>query len=77
MVDFSGFLLAKYIYIIPLVPVVAIFTKFDDLVAQVMDWDKSDDENEVVASKVLKERFQKPLQEMGSPPRAYISLNGR
>ena len=47
---------------------VAIFTKFDDLVAQVMDWDKSDDENDALAVEVLKERFQKPLQEMVSPP---------
>ena len=76
MVDFASFLLIKFIDIIPLVPVVAIFTKFDDLVAQVMDWNKTDEENNALAFKVLKERFEEPLQKMVAAPRSYISLNG-
>jgi len=60
------------------VPVVAIFTKFDDLIIQVYDRKKGDKENIKIAQAALKEKFEKPLKLYQHPPRAYVrfeSLN--
>ncbi|PPQ81509.1 hypothetical protein CVT26_010896 [Gymnopilus dilepis] len=56
------------------VPVVAIFTKFDDLVSQVWDRDKDYDANENKARATLSERFEYPLRKCNFPPRAYLHL---
>ena len=54
------------------VPVVAIFTKFDDLITQVYDMDKDDAENIQVACATLENKFEKPLKGYKFPPRAYV-----
>jgi hypothetical protein len=51
---------------------VAIFTKFDDLITQVFDRDKEDEENREVACATLEEKFEKPLKGYKFPPRAYV-----
>ncbi|KAF8346235.1 hypothetical protein F5887DRAFT_1101757 [Amanita rubescens] len=56
------------------VPVVAIFTKFDDLITQVYDRNKEDEENREVACATLKEKFEKPLKGYKSSPRAYVQV---
>ncbi|KAF8335194.1 hypothetical protein F5887DRAFT_892116 [Amanita rubescens] len=56
------------------VPVVAIFTKFDDLITQVYDRNKEDEENREVACATLKEKFEKPLKGYKSSPRAYVQF---
>ena len=54
------------------VPVVAIFTKFDDLIIQVYDRNKGDEENIKIAQAALKEKFEKPLKLYQCAPRAYV-----
>ena len=50
----------------------AIFTKFDDLINQVFDEDKTEEENRKVAATKLKEKFEEPLRGYSFPPRAYV-----
>ena len=50
----------------------AIFTKFDDLITQVYDRKKEDEENREVACATLKEKFEKPLKGYKFPPCAYV-----
>ena len=57
-------------------PVIAIFTKFDDLVVQVYDWDKEEDENHTEAKKVVKEKFETPLENTRNQPKAYVCFEG-
>ncbi|TFK69256.1 hypothetical protein BDN72DRAFT_840754 [Pluteus cervinus] len=54
------------------VPLVAIFTKFDDLITQVYDFDKSEDENRQIAEHELETKFKKPLYGYRFPPRAHV-----
>ena len=54
------------------VPVVAIFTKFDDLITQVYDRALDDEENIRVACATLENKFKKPLMGYKFPPRAYV-----
>ncbi|KIM38992.1 hypothetical protein M413DRAFT_447350 [Hebeloma cylindrosporum] len=54
------------------VPVVGIFTKFDDFITQVYDENKDEEKNREVACAILKERFEKPLMGYKFPPRAYV-----
>ncbi|TFK57861.1 hypothetical protein BDN72DRAFT_884328, partial [Pluteus cervinus] len=54
------------------VPLVAIFTKFDDLMTQVYDFDKSEDENHEIAEHELEIKFKKPLYAYKFPPRAHV-----
>ncbi|KXN81009.1 hypothetical protein AN958_06471 [Leucoagaricus sp. SymC.cos] len=53
------------------VPVIAIFTKFDDLVVQVYDMDR-EEESRADALKVVKEKFETPLKRSEHGPRAYV-----
>lgn len=58
------------------VPVIAIFTKFDDLVTQVYDINREDAENVEAASRMLEEKFEMPLKGYRFPPRAYVCVQG-
>jgi len=53
---------------------VAILTKFDDLITQVYDRKKEEEENRKVASATLEEKFVKPLEGYKFPPRAYVQF---
>ncbi|KIJ95209.1 hypothetical protein K443DRAFT_683206 [Laccaria amethystina LaAM-08-1] len=53
------------------VPVIAVFTKFDDLVAQLYDRDR-EEESRTDASKVVKEKFEMPLENSRDRPKAYV-----
>ncbi|KAG6915182.1 hypothetical protein DXG01_012828 [Tephrocybe rancida] len=54
-------------------PVIAVFTKFDDLINQVFDIDLDDDENRTAAETKLAE-LQTPLFKCKFPPRAGVCL---
>jgi len=54
--------------------VIAIFTKFDDLITQVYDMDLDDDENRKAAEQALEEGFRVPLFEFADPPKASVCL---
>ena len=56
-------------------PVIAVFTKFDDLVAQVYDRDR-EEESRADASKVVKEKFEMPLEKSRDRPKAYVCFEG-
>ena len=58
------------------VPVVAIFTKFDDLITQVYDDELDEQENREAAENELKTKFQKPLDGFKFPPRAHVRMEG-
>ena len=53
---------------------IAIFTKFDDLITQVFKRRRTDKENRQVALCSLETRFELPLQGYKFPPRAYLRL---
>jgi hypothetical protein len=67
------------------VPVIAIFTKFDDLMYQVCDMDDMDlddmdlDDNATrrIAEKEVEEKFRKPLNACTFPPRADVCFEGK
>ena len=46
--------------------------KFDDLITQVYDMNKEDEENREVACATLEKKFEKPLKGYKFPPRAYV-----
>ena len=56
-------------------PVIAVFTKFDDLVAQLYDRDR-EEESRADASKVVKEKFEMPLEKSRDRPKAYVCFEG-
>ncbi|KAH9051090.1 hypothetical protein EDB87DRAFT_1695719 [Lactarius vividus] len=56
------------------IPVIAIFTKFDDLINQVYDGDLDEDKNREVAENLLKDSLRAPLFEYKFPPRADVCL---
>jgi hypothetical protein len=58
-----------------LAPLIAIFTKFDDLITQVYDPELTEDENRKAAAKALEE-LQAPLFKSNFPPRAHVRLEG-
>jgi len=58
------------------VPVIAIFTKFDDLISQVYDTSLKEDENRKAAEGLLKDNLRAPLFEYKFPPRADVCLEG-
>ena len=58
------------------VPVIAIFTKFDDLINQVYDMDLEEEENCEAALQALENKFRKPLDGYNYPPRAYLRFEG-
>ena len=53
---------------------IAIFTKFDDLITQVYDMDLEDDENRKAAEQALEEGFRVPLFAFADPPKASVCL---
>ena len=53
---------------------IAIFTKFDDLITQVYDMDLEDDENRKAAEQALEEGFRVPLFAFADPPKASVYL---
>ena len=55
---------------------VAIFTKFDDLITQVYDDELDEQENREAAENELKTKFQKPLDGFKFPPRAHVRMEG-
>ena len=58
------------------VPVIAIFTKFDDLITQIYDIEK-DDENCRNAEEEVEIKFRKPLYEYAFPPHADVCFEGK
>ena len=56
------------------VPVIAIFTKFDDLVVQVHKLGSTVKKSRKVANHELQAKFQGPLSQSKFPPRAYVRL---
>lgn len=55
---------------------VAIFTKFDDLIVQEYDTNKEHEENRQVACATLETKFERPLKGYKFPPRAYVRFEG-
>ena len=55
---------------------VAIFTKFDDLITQVYDEELDEQRNREVAEDELEKKFQKPLYGFKFPPRAHVRMEG-
>jgi hypothetical protein len=58
------------------VPVIAIFTKFDDLIKQIYDGSLTMAQNRQVALGLLKAKFQAPLSKFNFPPKAYVRVEG-
>ena len=56
------------------VPVIAIFTKFDDLIKQVYKRNLKLNENRRAALEALETKFQTPLRKFKFPPSAYVRL---
>ncbi|KAF9483300.1 hypothetical protein BDN70DRAFT_327702 [Pholiota conissans] len=56
------------------VPVIAIFTKFDDLITQVFKRRLTENENRQVALSLLEDKFEAPLRKYNFPPRAYLHV---
>jgi hypothetical protein len=59
------------------VPVIAIFTKFDDLMTQIYNIDHDDDVNRQNAQEQVKKKFKKPLYGYAFPPRADVCFEGK
>ena len=59
------------------VPVVAIFTKFDDLMTQIYDIDQDDNVNRQIAEEEVEKKFRKPLYEYAFPPSADVCFEGK
>jgi hypothetical protein len=59
------------------VPVIAIFTKFDDLMTQMYDMYRDDEVNRQNAEKYVEEKFRKPLYGYKFPPRAHVCFEGK
>ena len=55
---------------------VAIFTKFDDLITQVYNYDLEEAENREVADHELEDKFRKPLFGYRFPPRGHVCMEG-
>jgi hypothetical protein len=58
------------------VPVIAIFTKFDDLITQVYERGLKMTKNRQAALQELETKFQTPLRKFKFPPSAYVRLEG-
>lgn len=48
--------------------------KFDNIITEVYDTAKGDEENREVAYAILEEKFKKPLMEYKFPPHAYVQF---
>ena len=51
--------------------------KFDDLITQVFDRNKKQEENTKIALETLEERFEQPLRGFKFPPHAYMRFEGK
>ena len=58
------------------VPVIAIFTKFDDLITQIYDIDQDEEVNRQNAEEIVERKFRKPLYSYASPPHADVCFEG-
>lgn len=58
-------------------PVIAIFTKFDDLISQIYDDNLDYKGNHAAAARILEETFQKPLFKFKNPPEAHLFLEDK
>ena len=58
------------------VPVIAIFTKFDDLMTQIYDLDVDDDINRQNAEEQVELKFRRPLYKCAFPPRGDVCFEG-
>ena len=77
MVSILGLVLAPHLHSCSFaVPVVAVFTKFDDLITQIYNEDLEEEENRRVADHELRSKFQVPLMGYKFPPRADICMEG-
>ncbi|GJJ11620.1 hypothetical protein Clacol_005856 [Clathrus columnatus] len=56
------------------VPVIAIFTKFDDLMSQVYDPELGWQENRQIAEKTLENRFKQPISKFKFPPNVCLTM---
>ncbi|KAF8995580.1 hypothetical protein BDQ17DRAFT_1250522 [Cyathus striatus] len=56
------------------IPVIAIITKFDDLMAQIYDEDLDEEENRHDAKKEVQNKFINPLHDYSYPPKAYTLM---
>ena len=59
------------------VPVIAIFTKFDDLMTQIYDMDQDEDVNRQNAEEQVEMKFRKPLYGYAFPPHADVCFEGK
>ena len=59
------------------VPVIAIFTKFDDLMTQIYDIDQDDEVNRQFAEEQVQKKFRNPLYGYTFPPRADVCFEGK
>ena len=59
------------------VPVIAIFTKFDDLITQIYDIYQDDDVNRRNAEEQVEKKFKKPLYKFPFPPSADVCFEGK
>ena len=58
-------------------PIIAIFTKFDDLMSQIYDIDEDDEVNRQNALEQVERNFRKPLYELAFQPRADVCFEGK
>ena len=56
---------------------IAIFTKFDDLMSQIYDIDQDDDANRKNAEEEVEKKFRKPLYEYTFRPLADVCFEGK
>jgi len=59
------------------VPVIAIFTKFDDLMTQIFNIYQSEDVNRQNAKELVEKKFIQPLYGYKFPPRADVCFEGK
>ena len=59
------------------VPIITIFTKFDDLMTQIYDIDKEDDVNRQYVEEQVEKKFRKPFYEYIFPPHADVCFKGK
>ena len=62
---------------ISLVPVIVIFTKFDDLMTLIYDIDEDDNVNRRNAEEEVERNFRKPLYGYAFPPCADVCFEGK
>ena len=76
MVSILGLVLAPHLAASFAVPVVAVFTKFDDLITQIYNEDLEEEANRRAADRELQSKFQVPLMGYKFPPKADVCMEG-